>query len=152
MKAILQRVSRGSVAVDGECVAEIGDGYVALVGVKNGDTPEDARQLARKTLALRVFADAEGRMNRSVQDIDGAILAVSQFTLYADTRKGCRPGFSRAASPAGALPIYREYVERLRGEMGVERVKTGVFGATMRVALCNEGPVTVEISTDQMKS
>ena len=147
MKILLQRVSSGRVTVDGACAGEVGLGYVALIGVKTGDTEADARHLAHKTVNLRVFPDTSGKMNLSVQDIGGAVLAISQFTLYADTRKGNRPGFTDAAEPESARALYEAYVDALRRELGEARVKTGVFGASMQVDIHNDGPVTIELAT-----
>jgi D-tyrosyl-tRNA(Tyr) deacylase len=141
-------VTRGSVAIDGEETSRIGCGYVVLVGAREGDTPDDARYLAHRTVNLRVFPDAAGRMNRSIEDVGGELLVVSQFTLYADTRKGNRPSFIRAGDPAEAERLVDEYVAAAGRALGPERVKTGRFGAMMQVELVNDGPVTIEISTD----
>lgn len=151
MKILLQRVKRGSVTIEGEMVGAVGVGYVALVGVRQADTEADARQLAAKTIALRVFPDETGRMNRSLVDIEGGILAISQFTLYADTARGNRPGFTNAAKPDLAEPLYECYVNALRAELGHDRVATGRFGADMLVEILNDGPVTIELSTDDKK-
>ena len=148
MKALIQRVTRGRVSIDGQVVGQTGPGYVVLVGVRPPDTVENARHLAQKTVALRVFADDQGKMNRSLADIGGSVLVVSQFTLYADTRKGNRPSFIGAAPPDHARALYEEYVAALRRELGAERVATGVFGADMSVEIVNDGPVTIELSTD----
>jgi len=148
MKAIIQRATRGSVTVEGETLGSIGPGYVILLGVRQGDTEEAARALACKTVALRIFADEAGKMNRSIQAIKGEVLVISQFTLYADTRKGNRPSFIRAAAPALAEQLYELYVGALRAEMGPARVRTGRFGAMMQVELVNDGPVTIELTTD----
>lgn len=129
-------------AVGGETVSEIGPGLLLLIGVAAGDTPEAADWLARRISGLRVFADADGRMNLSVMETGGAVLAVSQFTLLGETRKGNRPSFVEAASPEEAEPIFDHLCERLR-ETGVREVKTGVFGAMMEVDLANDGPVTL---------
>ncbi len=141
MRAVLQRARWGRVRVGGEIVGEIGPGLVVLVGVKKGDTPEDAAYLAKKTANLRIFADEAGKMNRSVKEIGGEVLAVSQFTLYADTRKGNRPSFVQAAEPDLGKRLYELYVELLLAE-GLH-VETGVFGAMMEVELLNDGPVTI---------
>ena len=148
MKAVIQRVSRGNVRVDGSVIGEIGMGLVVLVGVRSGDTDVDARTLAAKTSALRIFSDEAGKMNLSVQDVGGAVLAISQFTLYADTRKGNRPSFVRAAPPDEANDLYEVYVSHLRELLGDGRVATGVFRASMMVEIHNDGPVTIELSTD----
>ena len=138
MRAVVQRVAEASVEVDGERVAAIGAGLVVLLGVARGDTEEQADRLARKLLALRVFEDDEGRMNRALADGAGEALCVSQFTLLADTRKGNRPGFAAAAPPEEAEPLY----ERVREALGAQG---GRFGAHMSVALVNDGPVTLVI-------
>jgi D-tyrosyl-tRNA(Tyr) deacylase len=141
MRILLQRVSRASVTVDGDCVGAIARGYLALVGVTHSDTPATAARLAAKTARLRVFADAAGLMNLALGDVGGEVLAVSQFTLYADARKGNRPSFTCAAPAEHGEAVYKAFVEALRAE-GVP-VKTGVFGAHMQVELVNDGPVTV---------
>lgn len=140
MRAVLQRVSRASVAVDGAIVGEIGPGLLVLLGVGKGDTEQDAEALARKVVELRVFQDEAGKMNLSLKDTGGGLLAVSQFTLYGDTRKGRRPSFDLAAPPEEARRLYERFVEAVRAQ-GVE-VATGVFQAMMSVSLVNEGPVT----------
>ena len=136
MRAVVQRVSFASVSVDGSEVAAIGPGLLVLLGVRAGDTPDAADRLVRKLLALRVFEDGDGRMNLSVDDVGGAILCVSNFTLYGDTRKGNRPSFVEAAPPELAEPLY----ERVRAALGAAG---GRFGARMAVALENDGPVTL---------
>lgn len=141
MRALLQRVASAHVDVGGERIAAIGPGLLVLLGVAAGDTPEQARWLADKTVDLRIFADEHRPMNASVIDVAGSVLVVSQFTLAADTRRGNRPGFSTAAPPAVAEPLYAMYVEALRAR-DVE-VATGRFGADMRVGLVNDGPVTI---------
>jgi D-tyrosyl-tRNA(Tyr) deacylase len=146
MRALVQRVRRASVAVDERTVAEIGAGLLVLVGIAPDDTAADRDGLARKVTSLRIFDDDSGVMNRSVRDVSGEILAVSQFTLYASTRKGNRPSYSGAAPPQVAAPAFDEFVAALARELG-RPVKTGVFGAYMQVALVNEGPVTIAIDT-----
>jgi D-tyrosyl-tRNA(Tyr) deacylase len=141
MRVLLQRVSRASVAVDGRQRGAVGRGFLALVGVTHGDDEATARKLAAKTARLRVFADDAGLMNLALGDVGGAVLAVSQFTLYADARRGNRPGFTDAAPPAQGEAVYEAYVDALRAE-GVP-VETGVFGAHMQVDLVNDGPVTI---------
>jgi D-tyrosyl-tRNA(Tyr) deacylase len=148
MKVLLQRVKHGSVSVDGAIIGSVGVGYVALVGIRTDDTEDIVRQLANKTLALRIFPDDAGKMNRSIVDINGGILVISQFTLYADTRRGNRPGFSDAARPETAEALYLLYVSALRAELGESAVTTGRFGAHMDVTLLNDGPVTIELSSD----
>jgi D-tyrosyl-tRNA(Tyr) deacylase len=149
MKALIQRVSEASVEVDGERVSEIGCGLLILLGITHSDTPADVERLARKIPALRIFEDAQGLMNKSVTDIGGKVIVVSQFTLYADTQKGNRPSFIEAARPEHAEPLYNELVRQLRLALGSDRVGTGVFGAEMKVRLLNDGPVTVELRTDK---
>jgi len=148
MKLLLQRVTHASVEIDGETVASVGVGFLVLVGCRTGDTVADADYLADRMVALRVFCDEEGRMNRSLADIGGEALLVSQFTLYADTRKGNRPGFSLAGDPAVAKNLYERFCDRIRGLLSPERVGTGVFAADMKVSLVNDGPVTIELCSD----
>lgn len=148
MKALIQRVTKGSVAIEGKPSATIGRGYVILLGVRKGDTEEKARLLAQKTETLRIFPDDTGKMTDSITDIRGEILVISQFTLYADTSKGNRPCFLEAAPPELAESLYNEYVAALRRSFGDSRVKTGMFKASMTVEIINDGPVTVELSTD----
>ncbi|HEY6779491.1 MAG TPA: D-aminoacyl-tRNA deacylase [Thermoleophilaceae bacterium] len=136
MRALVQRVSEAAVAVDGNEVARIGPGLLVLLGIRRGDGSEQADRIVRKLLALRVFADTEGRMNLAVGDAGGEVLCVSQFTLYGDTRKGNRPSYVEAAPPSEAEPLY----ERVRAGLGAQG---GVFGAHMRVTLVNDGPVTL---------
>lgn len=140
MKALLQRVSHASVSVSGETVSAIGPGLLVLLGVEPEDGRAEADWLAAKTVALRIFPDADKAMNRSVAEVDGEILVVSQFTLAADTRRGNRPGFSTAAAPELAERLYEVFVDAVRGRH--DRVATGAFGADMQVALVNDGPVT----------
>ena len=141
MRVLLQRVSRAAVRVDGRTVAEIGCGLVVFLGVERGDPPEDADEFADKTAELRIFADDHGKMNRSVQDVGGGVLVVSQFTLAATTHRGRRPSFHRAAPPDEAEPLYRRFIDRLRGR-GLN-VGEGVFQAMMDIELVNAGPVTI---------
>jgi len=141
-------VSRGSVTIDSEVVGHVGRGFVVLLGVREGDTIENAQQLASKTATLRVFCDDARKMNLSLIDIDGQALVISQFTLYADTRKGNRPSFIRAAEPVLAEQLYNEFVKRLGDCLGPDKVATGRFGAMMEVEIVNDGPVTVELTTD----
>ena len=141
MRVLLQRVSRASVAVDGVERGAVGRGFLALVGVAHGADVAAAHKLAAKTARLRVFADEAGLMNLALGDVSGAVLAVSQFTLYADTRRGNRPSFTGAAPPEQGEAVYEAYVAALRAE-GVP-VETGVFGAHMQVELLNDGPVTI---------
>ena len=145
MIAVLQRVRRASVTVEGQVTGEIGPGLLILLGVKRGDTDQDADRLAAKSGGLRIFSDDQGRMNRSCADVGGAMLVVSQFTLCGDCRKGRRPSFEKAADPAEATRLYGYFCGRLR-QQGY-RVETGVFGAMMDVALVNDGPVTIVLDT-----
>jgi D-tyrosyl-tRNA(Tyr) deacylase len=150
VKALIQRVSEGSVTVDGETIGAIGRGLVVLFCAEEGDEEGDVDLLARKTANLRIFEDEAGKMNRSVVDVAGDILAVSQFTLAADSRKGNRPSFIRAMAPEPADRVYRQYCEALRG-LGLH-VETGRFAADMNVALVNDGPVTIWLDTAQWRS
>lgn len=147
MKAWIQRVRRGRVSVAGETVGEIGPGYVVLLGVKKGDTEADAGYLAGRTAALRIFADEQGRMNRSLLDVGGSVLAVSQFTLHADTARGNRPSFFLAAPAEEAQRLYGHYLECLRRLLGPERVAAGRFQAMMLVEIVNDGPVSIELKS-----
>ncbi|MDX1419206.1 MAG: D-aminoacyl-tRNA deacylase [Rubricoccaceae bacterium] len=142
MVALVQRVAEARVEVDGETVGAIGTGLLVLLGVAQGDTEQEADWLARKIARLRVFPDAEGRMNRSLLDTGGGALVVSQFTLLGDVKKGTRPSYSRAASPDEADRPYRQFADRLSEILG-KPVPTGVFGAMMQVHLVNDGPVTL---------
>lgn len=146
MRIVIQRVKSASVAIGGETVAEIDKGLLILVGVEKGDTGEDASWLASKTAGLRIFDDGEGVMNLSVKDIDGEIIAVSQFTLTASTKKGNRPSYIRAAGHETAVPLYQEYCSLLSSAIG-RNVQQGVFGADMQVSLVNDGPVTIIIDS-----
>ena len=148
MKAWIQRVSEASVEVHSERVSQIGRGLLILLGITHADTLKEVEWLARKIPSLRIFEDDQGLMNRSVADIGGAVIVVSQFTLYADTKKGNRPSFIDAARPEQAEPLYEALVAQLRQALGAERVGTGIFGAEMKVRLLNDGPVTVELRTD----
>ncbi len=145
MIVVLQRVAEAAVDVEGRQIARIGRGLVALVGVAVDDGHEQVEWMARKVAELRIFEDEHGKMNRSVQDVGGEILAVSQFTLLADCRKGRRPSFVRAARPEQAKPLFDEFVALLRGQ-GLA-VQTGCFGAHMQVHLTNDGPVTIVLSS-----
>ena len=141
MRAVVQRVTEARVEVAGEPVGEIGAGLLVLLGVARDDTRDDADYLADKTVNLRIFDDHEGKMNRSLSESGGAILVVSQFTLYGDVRRGRRPSYSDAAEPEKAIQLYEYFVERLRS-FGV-KVETGIFQAMMKVSLTNDGPVTI---------
>ncbi len=146
MRLVIQRVSRASVSIGGEIHSAIGPGLMVLVGIADGDTEEDVRWLAAKTAAMRIFPDGNGVMNRSVLDTGGDILAVSQFTLNASTRKGNRPSYIRAAGHDLAIPLYELYC-KLTSEAIGKNVATGVFGADMQVELINDGPVTIIIDS-----
>ena len=142
MRAVVQRVSRSSVSVDGEVVGAVNRGVMVLLGVTHGDGEEQARWLASKIAGLRIFEDSDGKMNRSLLDVGGGALVISQFTLYGDCRKGRRPSFSTAARPEIAEPLVEQFAEYLRQE-GVQPVESGVFGAYMQVEIHNDGPVTL---------
>ena len=145
MKAWIQRVTEASVTIDGEKVAEIGLGYLILLGVTHADGEREADALAERIVNLRIFEDENCRMNRSIVDAGGSIIVVSQFTLYADTAHGRRPGFSNAARPEQAEPLYERVVARLREKIGADKVGTGRFGADMKVRLLNDGPCSFEL-------
>jgi len=142
MKAVIQRVSSASVTIDSKIVAEIQKGLLVLVGIEDADTQEDTNWLCQKIANLRIFGDENDVMNLSVQDIDGEIIVVSQFTLQASTKKGNRPSYIKASKPDVAIPLYENFVQQLQKELG-KKVQTGIFGADMKVALLNDGPVTI---------
>lgn len=142
MKIVIQRVTHAKVAVDGNIVGQIDKGLLVLVGVTHTDTESDAEWLAAKTTSLRIFNDDKGVMNLSVKDIDGRVLAISQFTLYSDARKGNRPSYIKAARGEVAEPLYNHYCNCLEKQLG-KRVERGIFGADMKVSLLNDGPVTI---------
>ena len=145
MKAWVQRVTEASVTIDGEKVAEIGQGYLVLLGVGLADTEKASDEIADRIAKLRIFEDENGKINRSIDDVHGSVIVVSQFTLYADTAHGRRPGFSNAARPEVAEPLYERVVAKLRELLGADRVGTGRFGAYMKVRLLNDGPFSVEL-------
>lgn len=147
MKAIIQRVSSSSVTINGVIHSRIEKGLLILLGIKSGDTIEDAKYVAEKCAALRIFEDADEKMNLSVKDVHGSIMIVSQFTIYGDTRKGNRPSFVDAAPPQTAEPLYEQFVDHMRSLLGPEKVATGVFRAMMEVSLINDGPVTVIVES-----
>ncbi len=148
MRAVVQRVSEASVRIAGEVRARIGPGLLILLGIEPADTAEDIAWLSGKIARLRIFSDPQGRMNLSVQDVGGEALVVSQFTLFASTRKGNRPSFTDAARPEVAIPLYEAFVRRLAADLG-RPVATGEFGADMQVALVNDGPVTIWFDTQR---
>lgn len=148
MRAIVQRVTRARVTVDGEIVGEIGNGLVVLLGVAHDDTKQDADYLAPKIASLRIFDDAEGKMNLPLKEIDGGLLVVSQFTLYGDVRRGLRPSWSDAAPPEVAEPLYEYFVESSRKL--IARVATGSFRKMMQVELVNDGPVTIMLDSRKL--
>lgn len=145
MKAWIQRAREASVTIDGECVAEIGLGYLVLLGVTHTDTEREADEIADRIVTLRIFRDENDKVNKSIVDVGGSVIVVSQFTLYADTAHGRRPGFSNAARPDLAEPLYERVVASLRRQLGEDRVGTGRFGADMKVRLLNDGPFSVEL-------
>ena len=146
MRAVLQRVKRALVTVEGNITWAIEDGLLVLLGIEEADTLEDMNWLSSKLVNLRIFNDEQGVMNRSLLEVGGGLLLVSQFTLFAATKKGNRPSYSRAAPPAIAVPIYEKMIELLSAELG-KPIQTGVFGADMKVELLNDGPVTIVIDT-----
>uniref|UniRef100_A0A7C2E2D3 D-aminoacyl-tRNA deacylase n=1 Tax=Ammonifex degensii TaxID=42838 RepID=A0A7C2E2D3_9THEO len=147
MRAVVQRVAHGAVYIEGQTFSSIGQGLVVLLGVRKGDTPADAQYLAEKIAHLRIFEDREGKLNRSVLDVGGAVLVVSQFTLYGDCRRGRRPSFTEAAPPAEAEPLYRCFI----GELNARGVVTaeGRFQVRMLVEIANDGPVTVILESER---
>ena len=149
MRVVIQRCSRAEVRIDGKTVGQIGKGFLLLVGVTDGDTEVQANLLAKKVAQMRVFEDAEGKMNLALNDVDGAILSISQFTLYADCKRGNRPSFIHAARPEIAEPLYDYFNEKLRTEYGLH-VETGRFGADMKVDFINDGPVTILLNTEEL--
>ena len=148
MRAVIQRVTRANVTVDAEVVGEIGEGLVVLLGIARDDTQQDAGYLVEKIAALRIFDDAAGRMNRSVKDVEGGLLIVSQFTLYGDVRRGLRPSWIEAAAPEMAEPLYDYFVELAR--TNVSQVATGSFRAMMQLELVNDGPVTILLDSRKL--
>lgn len=150
MRVVVQRCSRAEVRIDGLVVGKIGQGFMLLVGITETDTQAEANILAKKIAQLRVFEDTEGKMNLAIHDVGGAILSISQFTLYADCRKGNRPSFIRAARPEQASPLYDYFNETLRTTYNLQ-VETGRFGADMKVDFINNGPVTILLDTDELK-
>ncbi len=148
MRALIQKVSEGGVFIEKENYsAEIGKGIVILLGIKTGDTENDVNFVADKCCNLRIFPDADEKMNLSVKDVKGEALIISQFTLYGETSKGNRPGFTDAAKPEEAIPLYEKFILRMKQNIGTDKVKTGKFGAMMLVKIINDGPVTLTIES-----
>lgn len=148
MRIVLQRVSLASVAIEGEVKSAIGRGYLILLGIESDDTSEDINWLCKKIAQLRIFNDADGKMNLDIKQVEGDVLVISQFTLFAQAKKGNRPSFIRAARPDIAIPLYEQFVQTLSQELG-QTIYTGEFGADMKVSLLNDGPVTLIIDTKE---
>ena len=146
MKVVIQRVSQASVMIDGAVHNQINQGFVVLLGIGQTDDEQDINYLAQKILGLRVFSDHEGKMNHSLDDVKGEILLISQFTLFASTKKGNRPSYIDAAPPGMAIPLYEKFIEVITASLG-SRLKTGIFGADMKVSLINDGPVTIQMDS-----
>lgn len=146
MRAIIQRVTEAACLVEGKTTGSIETGFLVLLGIEDADTPEDLEWLSQKIVNMRIFSDENGLMNKSLADVNGNILLISQFTLFAATKKGNRPGFTRAARPDKAIPLYEEMIRRLTVLLQKE-VQTGIFGADMKISLLNDGPVTIMIDT-----
>jgi D-tyrosyl-tRNA(Tyr) deacylase len=146
MRAVLQRVTQASCAVEGKITGKIENGFLVLLGIEDADTQEDLEWLAQKIANMRVFGDENDLMNKSLADIDGNILLISQFTLFAATKKGNRPGFTRAARPDKAIPMYEEMIKQLSALLNKE-IQCGIFGADMKISLLNDGPVTIVMDT-----
>lgn len=146
MRAIIQRVTEAACLVEGKTTGSIETGFLVLLGIEDADTPEDLEWLSQKIVNMRIFSDENGLMNKSLADVNGNILLISQFTLFAATKKGNRPGFTRAARPDKAIPLYEEMIRRLTVLLQKE-VQTGIFGADMKISLLNDGPVTIIIDT-----
>jgi D-tyrosyl-tRNA(Tyr) deacylase len=146
MRAVLQRVTQASCTVEGKITGEIENGFLVLLGIEDADTQEDVEWLAQKIANMRVFGDENDLMNKSLADIDGNILLISQFTLFAATKKGNRPGFTRAARPDKAIPMYEEMIKQLSALLNKE-IQCGIFGADMKISLLNDGPVTIIMDT-----
>ena len=146
MRVVIQRVTSASVEANGSARAVIGNGLLVLLGIGTGDDESDIEWLCQKTAALRIFDDSEGVMNRSVVDVNGEVLLISQFTLHASTKKGNRPSYIRAASPEAAVPLYEKFISRMEAALG-RKIATGIFGADMKVSLVNDGPVTILIDS-----
>jgi D-tyrosyl-tRNA(Tyr) deacylase len=146
MRAVIQRVTQASCTVDGEITGQIDAGFLVLLGIEDADTDDDLQWLAQKICGLRVFGDENGLMNKALADIDGNILLISQFTLFAQTKKGNRPSFIRAARPDKAIPMYEQMIKTLNAIIG-KKIASGIFGADMKISLTNDGPVTIIMDT-----
>ena len=146
MRAVLQRVTQACCSVDNKITGEITNGFLILLGIEDADTQEDLDWLAQKIANMRVFSDENGLMNKALADVDGNILLISQFTLFASTKKGNRPGFTRAARPDKAIPIYEEMIRQLSSLIN-KKIQCGIFGADMKISLINDGPVTIIMDT-----
>lgn len=146
MRVVIQRVSQGSVTIEGNVLGKIGQGFVILLGIEETDSNDDIDWLCGKIARMRVFTDEARLMNKSLSDVGGGVLLISQFTLHASTKKGNRPSFTRAAKPNVAIPLYKQFVSRLEAELG-QAIETGEFGASMQVSLVNDGPVTITIDS-----
>lgn len=150
MRAILQRVTNCSVTIDNQLKSQIGNGLLILLGIEENDTENDIDWLVKKIIQMRIFSDENGKMNLSVQDINGEILIVSQFTLFASTKKGNRPGFTRSAKPEIAIPLYEKFIAETEKNLD-KKIQTGTFGADMKVQILNDGPVTIIIDSKQVE-
>jgi len=146
MKVVIQRVSEASVMIDGKVHNQINQGFVVLLGIGQTDDEQDINYLVQKILGLRIFSDAEGKMNCSLDEVNGEVLLISQFTLFASTKKGNRPSYIDAAPPDMAIPLYEKFIEVITASLG-SRLKTGIFGADMKVSLINDGPVTIQMDS-----
>jgi D-tyrosyl-tRNA(Tyr) deacylase len=146
MRAVIQRVTKASVTIDGKIYSQIEKGLLVLVGIEDADSPDDIGWLSSKIVSLRIFNDENGMMNISLKDNDGDILLISQFTLHASTKKGNRPSYIRASKPGIAIPVYEKMIQQLSNDLG-KKIKTGIFGADMKVELLNDGPVTIVMDT-----
>ena len=146
MKVVIQRVSEASVMIDGKVHNQINQGFVVLLGIGQTDDEQDINYLVQKILGLRIFSDAEGKMNCSLDEVNGEVLLISQFTLFASTKKGNRPSYIDAAPPGMAIPLYEKFIEVITASLG-SRLKTGMFGANMKVSLINDGPVTIQMDS-----
>lgn len=146
MRAVIQRVSSASCSIEGKISGQIGKGFMILLGIEDNDTDEDLNWLAQKISNMRIFSDENGLMNKALADVQGNILLISQFTLFASTKKGNRPGFTRSAKPDLAVPLYEKMIKEL-GQLTGTKIQTGVFGADMQISLVNDGPVTIIMDT-----